>query len=39
MFRKRTKQYAIGGLKNSGKDVSAKMLNYCLSTPKLLRTY
>ncbi len=39
MYRRQTKQYAIGGLKNSGKDESAKMLNYCLSTPKILRTY
>lgn len=39
MCRRRQNWYAIGGLKNSGKDVSAKMLNYCLSAPKMLRTY
>ena len=30
---------AIGGLKNSGKDTAAKMLQYLLNFPKFLRTY
>ena len=30
---------AVGGLKNSGKDEVSKMIQYCLSTPKLLRQY
>lgn len=31
--------YAICGLKGSGKDVSASMLQYCLSVPKWMRKY
>lgn len=30
---------AIGGLKNAGKDTMAKMLQYCLSTPKFMHNY
>ena len=30
---------AIGGLKNSGKNEAAKMLQYCLNAPKFLRNY
>jgi len=33
------KLIAIGGLKNSGKDEVSKMLQYCLSVPKVLRQY
>ena len=33
------KLIAIGGLKNSGKDEASKMLQYCLSVPKILRQY
>ncbi len=31
--------FAIGGLKNSGKDTAADMLQYLLNTPKILHTY
>ena len=30
---------AVGGLKNSGKDEVSKMIQYCLSMPKLFRRY
>jgi len=33
------KIFAIGGLKNSGKDEAAKMLQYCTSVPKFLQWY
>lgn len=33
------KLIAVGGLKGSGKDTAAKMLQYILNSPKLFRTY
>ena len=30
---------AFAGLKNSGKDTASKMMRYCLSVPRFLRTY
>jgi hypothetical protein len=30
---------AISGVKDSGKDTAAEMLQYCLSVPKILRQY
>ena len=33
------KLIAIGGLKNSGKDEASKMLQYCLSVPRIFRYY
>lgn len=33
------KLFAIGGLKNAGKDTMAKMLQYCLSTPYWMHNY
>lgn len=33
------KLIAIGGLKNSGKDEASKMLQYCLSVPRIFRSY
>lgn len=33
------KLIAIGGLKNSGKDEASKMLQYCLSAPRIFRYY
>ena len=31
--------FAIGGLKNAGKDTMAKMLQFCLSTPYWMHNY
>jgi uridine kinase len=36
---KSNKLIAISGVKSSGKDTSSKMLQYCLSVPKIFRQY